>query len=128
SEHMASEQDDAVVEPHGSTAADTGGVDWESYIRNTALIIVMLVLLWLSFNVRLPSPDGLRDIIGAWGWAAWLAFTGAYALVALTPIPVTVMAVAGGLLFGVIEGTILSVIGVLLGCWGAYWIARGLGQ
>src|SRR5699024_5417154 len=34
----------------------------------------------------------------------------------------------GGVLFGVVEGSILSVIGVLIGCWGAYWMARGLGR
>lgn len=104
------------------------GIHWESIIRNTVLVIVLFVLLWLAFNVRLPSSEELQELIASWGWAAWIVFIVIYALVALTPIPVTVMAVTGGLLFGVLEGTILSVIGVFLGCWGAYWIARGLGQ
>src|SRR5699024_720587 len=55
-------------------------------------------------------------------------FIGVYALVAMTPIPVTVMAVTAGLLFGVVDGTVLSVIGVLIGCWGGYWLSRGLGR
>ncbi|MGC0249510.1 TVP38/TMEM64 family protein [Pseudactinotalea sp. Z1748] len=38
------------------------------------------------------------------------------------------MAVSAGVLFGVLEGSILSVTGVLIGCWGAYWLARGLGM
>jgi len=102
--------------------------DWEALLRNTALVIVLLLLLWSVFNVQLPSASRLRDLIEAWGWAAWLVFIGIYAVVAMTPIPVTVMAVTGGLLFGLVEGTILSVIGVLIGCWGAYWLARGLGR
>ncbi|HIY86501.1 MAG TPA: VTT domain-containing protein [Candidatus Yaniella excrementavium] len=85
-------------------------------------------MLWLLFNVELPSADRLRDIIDSWGWAAWLVFIGSYALVAMTPIPVTVMAVTAGLLFGVFDGTVLSVIGVLIGCWAGYWLARGLGR
>ncbi|WP_022870563.1 TVP38/TMEM64 family protein [Yaniella halotolerans] len=102
--------------------------DWALIVRNTVLVVVLFIFLWLLFNVELPSADRLRDMIDSWGWAAWLVFIGIYALVAMTPIPVTVMAVTAGLLFGVIDGTVLSVIGVLLGCWGGYWLARGLGR
>src|SRR5699024_5450122 len=92
--------------------------DWTTRIRNTLLVVVLSVLLWLLFNVELPSAERLRDIIDSWGWAAWLVFIGIYALVAMTPIPVTVMAVTAGLLFGVVDGYVLSVIVVLIGCWG----------
>lgn len=105
-----------------------GGVPWGSVLRNVALVVVVLVMIWLALNVRLPSLDELRAEfaeLGAWGP---LAFIGLYALVALTPIPVTIMAVAGGMLFGLPLGTLLSMIGVVLGCWGGYWIARGLGR
>lgn len=104
------------------------GLRWETLLRNTALVAVLLIFVWVVFNVRLPSLPELHADIAAWGWAAWLVFLGIYALVALTPIPVTVMALAGGVLFGVLEGTVLSVIGALIGCWGGYWIARGLGK
>ncbi|GAA4113272.1 TVP38/TMEM64 family protein [Enteractinococcus coprophilus] len=124
---MASEHEGR-TQPETDSTAEDSGIHWDSIIRNTALIIVLLVLLWLAFNVRLPSADSLQQMIASWGWAAWLVFIGTYALVALTPIPVTVMAVTGGLLFGTLEGSILSMIGVFIGCWGAYWIARGLGK
>lgn len=38
------------------------------------------------------------------------------------------MAVAGGMAFGLPFGTLLSMIGVLAGCWGGYWISRALGR
>jgi len=126
-EHMTSETDQP-AESNGSYAAGVDDFDWAGLVRNTALVLVLLLMLWLAFNVRLPSLDELHDVIASWGWAAWLVFIGVYAVVALTPIPVTVIAVTGGLLFGFLEGTLLSVIGVFLGCWGAYWIARGLGR
>lgn len=107
---------------------DSPRFQWESLIRNSGLVLVLLVMLWLAFNVRLPSLDQLQQTIESWGWLAWAVFIGLYALVALTPIPVTIMAIAGGLLFGVVIGSVLSAVGVLIGCWGAYWLARGLGR
>ncbi|MDO5498962.1 MAG: TVP38/TMEM64 family protein [Propionibacteriaceae bacterium] len=85
-------------------------------------------MVWLAFNVRLPSLDVLRAQIEAFGWWSWLVFLGAYALVALTPIPVTLMALTGGVLFGIVEGSILSILGSMLGSMGGYWIARALGK
>lgn len=104
------------------------GPQWESLVRTGALIAVALVMLWLAFNVRLPSISTLQEWILDRGWAGGLAFIGLYAVVAMTPIPVTIMAVAGGLLFGAGNGSILSVIGALLGSWAAYWLARMLGR
>ena len=128
SKHMSSESDGAAPSNGSSSATPGHGFHWDSLIRNSLLVLVLLILLWLAFNVRLPSIDALHEMIASWGWAAWLVFIGTYAVVALTPIPVTVMAVTAGLLFGFSVGTLLSVIGVLIGCWGAYWIARGLGR
>lgn len=126
-EPMTSETEQP-VDFNGSHAALDQEFDWAGLIRNTTLVLVLLVMLWLAFNVRLPSINRLHEVIASWGWAAWIVFTLAYAVVALTPIPVTVMAVTAGLLFGIFEGTVLSVIGVMIGCWVAYWIARGLGR
>lgn len=104
------------------------GAPWGSILRNVALGLVLLTMLWLALNVRLPDLGTLQAGIaglGMWGLAAFVVL---YALVALTPIPVTIMAVTGGLVFGVAVGTVLSMIGVVAGCWGAYWLARGLGR
>ncbi|WP_010524687.1 TVP38/TMEM64 family protein [Nesterenkonia sp. F] len=98
------------------------------YARNVLLVLLLLVMLWLAVNVRLPSVDELQGRLEGLGGVAWIAFAGLYALVAMTPIPVTIMAITGGLLFGVVEGALLSVVGVLLGSWGAYWLARALGR
>ena len=126
-------EDETTARPRTGHRSSSGhrtgsGPQWGAFVRNVLLVVVLLVMLWLAFNVRLPSIEELRDGLEQWGWAAWIVFAAAYALVALTPIPVTIMAVTGGVLFGVVEGSILSVIGVLLGCWGAYWLARGLGM
>jgi len=104
------------------------GISWWSLLRTAGLVIVILVMVWLAFNVRLPSLEELRGDIEAFGWWSWLAFIGVYAVVALTPIPVTLMALTAGVLFGTLGGTVLSLIGSMLGSIGAYWIARALGK
>lgn len=104
------------------------GIDWGDLVRNVSLVAVVLIMVWLAFNFRLPSLDTLQAQISGLGWWGWLAFIGLYAVVAVTPIPVSVMALLGGVLFGIGEGTLLSIIGATIGCWVAYWIARGLGH
>ncbi|GAA1857710.1 TVP38/TMEM64 family protein [Brevibacterium marinum] len=103
-------------------------VPWGAVLRNVALALAVLAGLWLAFNVHLPSLDGIQNQIaeaGFWGFGIFILL---YAVVAATPIPVTIMAVAGGLAFGLVFGTVLSMIGVVAGCFGGYWISRGLGR
>ncbi|MGI6877343.1 TVP38/TMEM64 family protein [Microbacterium sp. gxy059] len=104
------------------------GIRWGAAVRNSLLVLALLGMIWLALHVRLPSIDELRGALEQWGGAAWIAFVLLYAVVAITPIPVTIMAIAGGVLFGVLEGSILSVVGAMIGSWIAYWLARGLGR
>lgn len=97
-------------------------------LRVAALVAVAVAIIWVAATVRLPDLDDLRERIEGFGWWSWLVFIAAYAVVALTPIPVTIMALLGGLLFGVVAGSLLSVIGAVIGSIGAYWIARALGR
>ena len=101
---------------------------WGSILRNVLLVLVLLAMVWLALNVRLPSLDQLQAQIADLGLWGPFVLIGLYALVAMTPIPVTIMAVAAGMIFGLPAGTLLSMIGVVIGCWGGYWIARGLGR
>jgi uncharacterized membrane protein YdjX (TVP38/TMEM64 family) len=101
---------------------------WGSILRNVLLVLVLLVMVWLALNVRLPSLDTLQAHIAELGLWGPIAFIALYAVVAVTPIPVTIMAVAAGMIFGLPAGTVLSMIGVVIGCLGGYGIARGLGR
>ncbi|MCT1765799.1 TVP38/TMEM64 family protein [Brevibacterium casei] len=105
-----------------------GRLPWGSIVRSAALGVAVLAGLWLVVNVHLPSPGVLQsDIaeVGFWGFAVYVAL---YTVVAATPIPVTIVAVAGGLAFGLALGTLLSMIGVIAGGYIGYWIARALGR
>lgn len=101
-------------------------------LRSIVSLIILIVLgaslLWISFNLDLPAPEKMREIILGYGWAGWLVFLGVTAAIAVTPIPITVPALVAGSLYGLIGGTLLSLSGVMLGSWIGYWLARVLGQ
>ncbi|TRY17110.1 VTT domain-containing protein [Tessaracoccus rhinocerotis] len=127
-----SEQPAIQVRP--STGGQSG-IQWTWVLRTGLLLVLAAVMLWLVFNVEMPSIGeipgyvrGMRTTVVDLGFWAIPAFIGLYAAVALTPIPVTVMAVSAGILFGTVVGSAASVVGVLIGCWGAYWLARAAGH
>lgn len=99
-----------------------------SVVTLTLLIMLGASLLWASFNLNLPEPEEMREIILSYGWAGWLVFVGITAAIAITPIPITVPALVAGSLYGVVIGTLLSLSGVMIGSWIGYWLARLLGQ
>lgn len=99
-----------------------------SIISLITLVLVIGILIWLSFNVNIPDPKVLREIIQGYGWAGWLFFIGITALIAITPIPVTIPALVAGSLYGVIAGSLFSFTGILIGSWIGYWLARLTGQ
>ena len=115
---------------HGVNQKQTprSGTDVQSVLRTVFLVVLAIVFVWLAFTVRLPELDQLRQMLAGYGAWSWLVFIGAYAVVALTPIPVTIMAVAAGLLFGPLVGSLLSVVGATLGALGAYGLAKLAGH
>lgn len=106
----------------------TGVFSLRSILSLFGLVLVIGILIWVSFNVDVPRPAELREMVQGYGWAGWLIFIGITALIAITPIPVTIPALVAGSLYGVIEGTLFSYTGVAIGSWLGYWLARFTGQ
>lgn len=111
-----------------SKQQSSSGTDVQSVLRIAFLLVLAVVFVWLALTVRLPEIGELREILAGYGAWSWLVFVGAYAVVGLTPIPVTIMAVTGGLLFGPVVGSLLSVAGASVGAVGAYGLARLAGH
>src|SRR5699024_714860 len=97
-----------------ATSRDRTGVPWGSVLRNVLLVLVLLTTVGLARNGRLPSRESRQARIAELGLWGPFAFIALYAVVAVTPIPVTTMAVAAGMIFGLPVGTVLSMAGVVL--------------
>lgn len=83
----------------------------------------------VDWRETLTSPEGLRgvlDPLGAWGPVAFLLFQVVQVVVA--PIPANAIAFAGGALFGLWLGFLLSSAGLVIGSMIAFGLARIWGR
>ena len=106
----------------------------------TAFVVVVVGLVSLIPAVRTTLVVGLSLLatgqlvqfqhflqsLGRWAPAASIALMVAEALA--IPVPVTIVMVANGLVFGIWRGMLVSLTGGLVGAVGAYVIGRRLGR
>jgi len=94
------------------------------------LVVVALVLAWRLGYFRLARPEPLLTVVQQARHKPWAGplYVIAYAVVATLALPITVLSVVGGALFGVIRGVLLAWSGAMLGTVTAYLLARSIGQ
>lgn len=87
------------------------------------LLVAVGIALFVSGGLDNLSPerlvgryDQLQHVIAHYPWMSRIAYVGFLAIVVATGIPASVVVtVAAGLLFGIVQATVLSTIGVVLG-------------
>jgi uncharacterized membrane protein YdjX (TVP38/TMEM64 family) len=93
-------------------------------IKLVLLVLVVSSLIWFNQFYLQLTPVDIKQWILAFGWIAPLIYVLLYTLRALIFFPVTIMALTGGLAFGVLEGSLLTLLGALGGAMLAFLIAR----
>ena len=98
--------------------------------RKTILFtIVGGILVGLTWYLgRIFSPQDIQDLLGSLGFWAPLAYVGLFVMLPVFFFPGAVLALAGGLLFGLWKGAIYTFLGALLNCSLMFWLARHVGQ
>ena len=92
-----------------------------------ALTIVLLALLtWYGSTIL--TPQQIRDLLDGLGFWAPLAYIGLFTVLPAFFFPVAVLALAGGLLFGLWEGALYTFIGAVLNCSLMFLSARYVGR
>ncbi|MBE6980114.1 MAG: TVP38/TMEM64 family protein [Ruminococcaceae bacterium] len=97
--------------------------------KNLVLILLFaglgLFCLWLG---SLVTPQQIQDAVSQCGsWAA-AAYIGLFTLLPAFFFPVAVLALAGGLLFGLVWGSIYTFLGAILNCSVMFLLARYVGR
>ena len=94
-------------------------------IKTGVLAGVMLLGCYLG---TLVSPQEIQAILQTLGGWAAAAYIGLFALLPTFFFPVAVLALAGGLLFGLWLGSLYTFIGAILNCTLMFFLARHAGR
>jgi uncharacterized membrane protein YdjX (TVP38/TMEM64 family) len=95
--------------------------------RLLAVVIAVAALfgLWIAFMPH--SADGVRDLADDAGPYAVIAFLVVWVVATASLVSGPLLAAAGGMLFGPLDGSVITVVGALLGAVAAFSIARRAG-
>lgn len=111
-----------------SPLARTLGVLSRPAVRLALLAVVLLSLLLVVRSAGGLSRDAIARVVadaGAWGPVVFVAL---YVVLTVAMVPGSIITAAGGVLFGAIAGTALSVTGATGGAVAAFLLARRLGR
>lgn len=99
-----------------------------TYILLVFAAIVFYVLLKTGFMEIIRSEESLEDYLErTGGWMSVLFVVLQFLQVVILPIPSTVTVIAGSALFGPFRGSILSLLGIVLGSLTAFVVGRYAG-
>lgn len=120
-----------------NTSERTGGLRRPTIIAGAALLAILfagIIVFYLArgdltqiFPIGMPVEQ-IADTIRSWG--AWAIVGSVLLMVAhsFVPLPSEFIAIANGIVFGLIVGTMITWIGAMLGAILAFALARWLGR
>lgn len=97
--------------------------------KKISLILALAALAGLTWYLgRILSPQQLQGALNGLGFWAPAAYMALFAVLPAFFFPVAVLALAGGLLFGLWRGAAYTFLGAMLNCSLMFWMARLLGR
>jgi len=103
-------------------------------VRIAALLLLVGFIAFCSWRLMpqvthlFKNPEQFRTLLLGFGDWSRAVFIGLQILqVMAAPLPGELIQIAGGYVFGVLTGTLLSLVGILLGSLMAFYLARWLG-
>lgn len=99
-------------------------------LKVTLTMMVFITILWIVYNILNMDIDAhdIQNYVSSYGKFAPIIYIIMFALVPLTLFPDSVLAIGGGLIFGLTKGYICTLIGALLGASLSFYISRKLGR
>lgn len=104
---------------------------YKNKIFKVVLALIIGCAIFMCFNCSIFKKCDVistKAYINSFGMMAPVVYIIMFTLVPLTLFPDSILAVSGGMVFGVFYGTIYTIIGALLGATLSFFIARFLGR
>ena len=94
------------------------------------LVVVALVIAWRLGYFGLAQREELLAFVQQSRHNPWAGplYVAAFAAIATLGLPITVLSIVGGALFGTMRGLALAWAGAMIGTVTAYFLARSIGQ
>lgn len=93
------------------------------------LTLVYFILVWTNLWEKLNSVNKLRVFILDLGFWGRIVFVGLQFLqVTIIPLPSTILTIAGAIIYGPLQGGLLSFSGIMLGSLLAFWLGKTFGS
>ncbi len=95
------------------------------------VFILCFLLILIILNSRFPilkSPEAIRTLLLELGIRGYFLFIAIVGLSGPLPIPTTPFTIAGGYVYGVILGSILNYIGILISATLSFYLIRHFGR
>lgn len=93
------------------------------------LLVAAIIILWKPLLSVLASPDKIKEFVSGFGVLAPIIFIALVAAqIIFAPIPGQAAGLAGGYVFGVFLGTLYSLIGLIIGSFIVFILARKFGR
>lgn len=97
------------------------------YILSGIIIIVLIGIILKILSLDIDATD-IQNYVTSFGDLAPIIYIIMFALVPLTLFPDSILAIGGGLIFGLSKGYVYTVIGALIGATISFYISRKLGR
>jgi uncharacterized membrane protein YdjX (TVP38/TMEM64 family) len=97
-------------------------------IKVVIILLVIAGLIWFSYGYLDLTPKMIQEKLLSLGFIAPFVFVVLFTLRPLIFFPVTPVAIAGGLAFGAVEGSLACIIGSTSGAVLSFWISRKFGK
>ncbi|WP_416198984.1 MAG: TVP38/TMEM64 family membrane protein [Sporanaerobacter sp.] len=98
------------------------------YIAVLCIVVGLAIVINKHNILKKYGPNEIKDYIQSFGVWAPLIYIGILSILPLLLFPDSVLVIAGGMIFGLFKGIILTSIGSLIGATIAFYLARALGQ
>lgn len=123
---------------NGANKKEEKELSLKAKILRTILVCVIIagivvlgyyILNWTGVWEKINSVEKLQNIILSWGFWGRFGFVGlSFLQVSFIPLPATVTIIAGTLLYGPLQASLLSLAGILLGSMLAFLLGKVFGR
>lgn len=103
----------------------------KSILKYMIITFIIAIVVYGLYKVNVLKGYGaneIRDYINSFGILSPIIYVALLTLLPLLFFPDSVLVIAGGMIFGLVEGAILTSIGSFLGATISFYISRTLGQ